>query len=95
MLFIFLQEKKDKTPSLWFKMLWKLSKLKILCRITFATAAVQVMLVQTCSVKEKKEEEKILSDKYSFILCQLWNIFYKCAFGKYVATATTNKCGSK
>jgi hypothetical protein len=61
--------KERKTPSLWYKMLWKLSKLKILCRITVATAAVQVMLVQTCSVKEKKEEEKILSDKYSFILC--------------------------
>jgi hypothetical protein len=48
-------------------MLWKLSSLKILCRITVATAAVQVKLVQLAQLRRKKEEEKILSDKIQFL----------------------------
>jgi hypothetical protein len=62
----FYRKRKKKKTSLWYKILWKLSSLKILCRITVATAAMQVKLVQLAQLRRKKEEEKILSDKYSF-----------------------------
>jgi hypothetical protein len=60
--------------------------LKILCRITVASAAVQVKLVQTCSVKEKMEEAKIISDKYSFC-----HIGFCANFGKSFMYVPWNK----